>query len=399
MPPLQSKLIVVGIDARLALAGSPGWSSYAHGLLTALGSQPGVHLKVLFPDTGVAHALAESIAGTHVESHFEVFSTFSNDFYNSLPYQTDPALRLGQIDVFHSLTRFLPITPFRPLVATVHDVAPISDPPFKLEYRAATTRALRYLKESSAQIVAVSNFTRDELIARGGLSPSAIKVVYEGVNEALLQNFDSTPSVSSPYLLYVGGAGDNKNLPRLIGAVEQIQKNYPYRLYIAGAKEWGHLRFNSLYHQSKEWVSYLGFVDNRRLAALYRSASLVVVPSLHEGFGLPLIEAMAAGAPLACSDIPAFREVTGGWASFFDPKSEKAIVGSLWEMLSPNGRAKELAQKGVEHARGFRWTFVAEQMIGLYRELTQPKEVPAEPKKTRGAVKKPQSRQRLPSLT
>ncbi len=288
----------------------------------------------------------------------------------------DPVGLFGDVDVVHSLTRFAVPTVAPRVVATVHDVAPLACPPYKRETLAMTCRALDGLRRADAMLLAVSEATRRDLVQRASFEEAMIDVVPPGVSERFLASTVALEPAAEPELLTVGGAGENKNLARLVEAVAILRCSRPVRLTMVGARAWGYRELLGELDPSLRdatWIRHLDYVDDTRLSELYRR-SVVVVPSLHEGFGLPVLEAMASGATVACSDIPVFREVAGEVAFRFDPRDPSAIARVLAEALDDPERREDRIRRGSERARRFRWDRTIAQVVERYaRAMSRPK--------------------------
>lgn len=266
-------------------------------------------------------------------------------------------------DVYHCPTPRAPITRGKPpLVVTVHDLVPIRFPetmtPWSRIYgRATMNRVLR-----AADIIAVpSNDTGNDLNSLLGLSADRIRVVWNGVDPVFFSPAPSERPVADPYVLFVGTPEPRKNLPRLVEAMEQVRaRGFPYRLVIAGGGGWGNVRMKS------SGVVLTGHVDDRRLLALYAHAACLALPSLHEGFGLPAVEAMAAGTPVVAGALGALPEVVGSAGVLVDPYDVSAIASGIERAI---GERETLVRLGRVRAAQFSWEKAAESMVAVYREL------------------------------
>lgn len=366
--------ISVGIDARLAVARGRGWGRYAADFLMTLAElRNAPSVRVLLPETPSAKKFGSRIGrspGFRVA--YAPFELPSGDDYLARALDADdPVRHLGPVDVVHSLTRFAVDTTAPATIATVHDIAPLSNPPFKLETLAMTQRALDGLRRRDATLLAVSESTRSDLIERAGFEARSIHVVPPGVSDRFhAAHASHDDCTSGTELLTVGGAGANKNLGRLIDAVAILRRSHPVRLTMIGARAWG---YDSLLAHVESvagasaggWFRFLDYVDDERLASLYRGA-LVVVPSLHEGFGLPVLEAMASGATVACSDLAVFREVAGDVAYRFDPYDPADIARVLAEALTDTGRRRRCIGECIARSQRFRWADAVAKIVERY---------------------------------
>ena len=269
-------------------------------------------------------------------------------------------MRLNELDGLHfPLTTMMPPVRSPPAVITVHDVQHLVMPRFfsrtKLLYR-----QLAY--EGSARrarlVIAISEHVRETLLDRVGLSPERVVVVHSGVDH---RQFAPPPQDTDrePFLLYPAFPWPHKNHDRLLEAFALLRRRRPeLRLVLTGGS------YPSF--ERVEGVDVRGFVSSDELVHLYRTAAAMVFPSLYEGFGQPLLEAMACGCPVAASDVAAIPEICGGAARLFDPEQPEAIVEAVEDIL----REGELwSSRGLTRARTFSWEETARATDGAYARL------------------------------
>ncbi|HET9242295.1 MAG TPA: glycosyltransferase family 1 protein [Gaiella sp.] len=262
---------------------------------------------------------------------------------------------LERSDVVHyPLTVPVPDTA-RPSVLTLLDVQHLDLPGLfprgerwfrRLAYDRAARRA--------SHVVVISNWVRERVVARLGLEPGRVHAVHLGVDH---ERFSPDPSVErEPFLLYPARPWPHKNHERLFEAFAQVRRDRSeLRLVLTGVgHEPGRL---------PEGVDSRGGVSLDELVSLYRRAAALVFPSLYEGFGLPPLEAMACGCPVAVSDAGSLPEVVGDAAALFEPHDASAIARGIREALE---RASELAPRGVAHAAGFTWDATARAHDRVY---------------------------------
>lgn len=272
------------------------------------------------------------------------------------------AARAGA-NVYHCPTPRAPLTRGKlPLVVTVHDLVSVLFPetmtPWSRLYARAT---LRRVLGAADMIVTPSQDTANDLNSLMGVTTERIRVVWNGVEEVFFLPSPAAPALAHPYVLFVGTPEPRKNLPRLIEAMSALRaRGFPHRLVVAGGGGWGGV------HLDSAQVDLLGRVSDERLHALYAHASCLALPSLHEGFGLPALEAMAAGAPVVAGNRGALPEVTGSAAVLVDPYDSGAIALGIERAM--NERAS-LVSAGRARAEQFRWSVTAAAMAEVYREL------------------------------
>jgi glycosyltransferase involved in cell wall biosynthesis len=257
-------------------------------------------------------------------------------------------------DVLHCPTYRGPVRDSRvPVVVTVHDLAVFRHPEaFPAWTRAYSTRVVPRVLRSARRIVAVSEFTAAELESVLGVPRGKVSVVPNAVDAG----FDlDGPRADGNYLLAVGTLEPRKNLARAIEAAGRLG----LELRVVGARGWGRVQARG------EAVTWLGEVDDHELARQYRGALCLVYPSVYEGFGIPVIEAMACGTPVVTSAGGGTEEVAGGAAVLVDPLDVAAIAAGIEEAVA---HSDELRRRGLERVRAFSWDESARRTLDVYRE-------------------------------
>lgn len=229
----------------------------------------------------------------------------------------------------------------------------------------------------ASRILIVSEYSKRELVDNYAFDPDRIHVVYHGVDEQFRQiSADHREEVRKKYLLpseehlllHVGHCAERKNVDRLLLAFGNLAKQLDRKvrlLQIGGEFTSSQKRIiedNSL----EENVTQIGQFPNQRLVELYNAADVFVFPSLYEGFGLPLIEAMASGCPVACSEYELFHEVCADGALFFDPNDEASIAETTARLISNTELRKRVQNAGFERSRLFRWEETARRTRAVY---------------------------------
>jgi glycosyltransferase involved in cell wall biosynthesis len=204
-------------------------------------------------------------------------------------------------------------------------------------------------------VIAVSEFTRREVLELLGVPEGKVRVIPNAVGEPFTAEGEAA---DGDYVLAVSTLEPRKNLPRLVEAYRRAGLN-GVPLLVAGAAGWGDVRVEG------DGVHLLGEVPDEELARLYRGARCVAYVSFYEGFGLPVLEAMACGAPVVVGRSDALEEISGGAAVLVDPLDLDAIAAGLNEAID---RREELGPQGLERARAFDWREVARQTVAVYRE-------------------------------
>jgi glycosyltransferase involved in cell wall biosynthesis len=239
------------------------------------------------------------------------------------------------------------------LVVTVHDLAVLRHPEaFNRWTRTYSPQLVPRVLRRARRVIAVSEFTRRELIELLDVPAEKISVVPNAVGPDFTQDGDAA---SGDYVLAVGTLEPRKNLERLVDAVRRTDKE----LRVVGARGWGKVKVEG------NGVSWLGEVTDAELARLYRGASCVAYPSLYEGFGIPVLEAMACGAPVVTTRGTAMEEVADGAAVLVDARDADEIAAGIERAELERD---QLVARGLERARAFRWDAVADATVRVYRE-------------------------------
>jgi len=262
-----------------------------------------------------------------------------------------------------------------PQVTVVHDLLPLSFPPEyprqQHYFRHLVPRALRL----SRHVIADSQSTRSDVIRRFKIAPEKVTVVSPGYDPALYSPVDNGAGASlgpDPYLLYVGNLLPHKNLPRLLDAFAILRRRLRVRLIIRGEGWPAYTR--SLYEQVEmlglaESVSFLEYADEGTLRDLYQRAACLVLPSLGEGFGLPVLEAMACGLPVVTSRVSSLAELAGNAAVTVNPYDSIELSDAIHRVLIDRGLREDLRRRGLERAGQFTWRQTAEHVSALLDEV------------------------------
>ena len=231
----------------------------------------------------------------------------------------------------------------------------------------------------SAAIIAVSEATKHDLVETFGISPDKVHVVYNGYDPGRFHELiDPIPVLDRlgvagiKYFLFVGSILRHKNIVRLVQAF--ARQDTSMSLLIAGACKDPNYLAEVINASAGLWegrVRYLTYVTDADLPSLYNGASAFILPSLHEGFGVPIIEAMACGTPVITSNCSAMSEVAGDAAMLVDPYSVESIAMAMGELIDNPRRAESLKRAGLERSKMFRWSYSAEKLYSLCKTVSR----------------------------
>ncbi len=289
-------------------------------------------------------------------------------------------LARARADVVYSPDFTAPPAGRTPRIVTVHDLA------FEICPERAPAGLRAYLQAvvprqvaSAARVVAVSETTRADLIERYRVDPAKIVVASNGVAERFFSASPLTDEERSRlglpdrYILTVGTLEPRKNHLTLFRAMELLGDRFDYPLVVAGRKGWETAPILSAAEPLVRagQVRLLDYVPEQLLPALYAGARCLVYPSWYEGFGLPVVEALAAGIPVVASTAPALKEVGGGCARYVDPADPEAIASAIVEAVSEGERSPELVEARKRQARRYSWEAAGQVVAGAIREVAR----------------------------
>ncbi|QQG43450.1 MAG: glycosyltransferase family 4 protein [Candidatus Daviesbacteria bacterium] len=260
---------------------------------------------------------------------------------------------LGPLNIFHSSDWVQPPSRAKK-VTTYHDVVPLKFPQWSHPKIVSVHRErLKLVEREIDQVIAVSRSTKEDLLKISKIPENKITVVYEAAGkqfkpqlEEKIREFKKKYQLPETFVLSIGGIGERRNLERVKAACKN------YHLVIAG--------------QSLPWLDY-----ETELPLLYSTATLLLYPSLYEGFGLPILEAEACGTPVITSNISSMPEVAGKSALLVDPLNQEEITKKVTEAMEDAKLREDLIKLGLENVKRFSWEKAAQETTEVYRRLTK----------------------------
>ncbi len=370
-------MLRLGIDARKL--NDYGIGSYLQGLLGELALLDGTGAVVLLVASESRHLLPdipESWRLVEVEAPGYSFREQASVLA--------AALR-ARVDLLHVPHYVLPWLFPRPMVVTVHDIIHVLFPEFlpsslgfayaRLSIRAAIRRARR--------VVTGSRTTAEDLKRLFGASEARLRVIPHGVHAEFLSAGDpaidaalrARLGIDGPYLLHVGNHKPHKNAEGLLKAYQLLVHDgrgpVPPLLMVGGFPPDGELARRARAMGLGGAIRCLGHVERRELAAVFRGATVFVYPTLYEGFGLPVLEAMACGVPVVAGDVPAIREVAGDAAMRVNPRDVVELVAAVRHLLEQPELQGHLRDRGRARAVEFSWRRAAEATLDVYRTVRE----------------------------
>ncbi|MCX2726755.1 glycosyltransferase family 1 protein [Thermomicrobium sp. 4228-Ro] len=355
-----------------------GVSRYIEALLTCIpGTAPDVHLLAYLPRS-VGQAVSRAFSG--IDWRCTRWPTERPVVRIAWEQLIAPWVTLD-CDVVHGPVNVLPLALAKPGIVTVHDLAFLH---FPEHYPVAKRWYLRLMTGMSVRrarcVIAVSEHTRRDVVLAYGVAPEKVIVIPNGIDadwtrvpESELARWRAERGLPERFLLFVGTIQPRKNLLTLLRAIRHLPDEVDWPLYVVGARGW---KDSPVYRAVRELgleqrVVFVGYAPPEELRYWYSAATLFVYPSLYEGFGLPVLEAMACGTPVITSDRSSLPEVAGGAALLVDPSDAGALAAAIAELAADEYRRAMLAQVGQSRAHSFTWERTARDTAEIYRMVAR----------------------------
>ena len=274
----------------------------------------------------------------------------------------------GRADVFHVSNQIRRSPNKSKLTATIYDLTCrlMPDVHTSANIRADESLAKNIFQKADG-LIAISENTKSDAVRLLKLDPKHIEVIYPGVPEVY---FGAQPKPSEqPYVLYVGTIEPRKNVDAMLDAWQGFRLRADFDLVIAGSGGWGSQKTMTRLAARPPGVRYLGYIPEDELPGLTAGAAAFLYPSLYEGFGFPVAQAMAAGVPVITSNTSCLPEVAGDGALLVDPRSPAEIQAALEKLLTAPSLRDQLRTAGTERAQRYRWDACARRSLEFFRRL------------------------------
>ena len=355
--------MLIGIDANEAnlTPNLVGINEYAFNLLHALYALETQHSFVIYLKTPPRSDLPPQRPNWHYRViPFPKFWTQTRLPWDLYTHRPRP-------DVFFSMTHYSPRFAPMPTVVAIMDLGFLQNPE---QFTAKDFNQLKnwtaYSVKNATKIIAISQYTKKDIIKNYHRDPQDIVVTLLGYNTKL---FKPTHQPPQPYILFLSSLKPSKNVEGLIKAFDLLKiKNL--KLKIVGKKAWLYDQIFALVRQLglENKVKFTGFVDETTKVALIQEASAYILPSFHEGFGIPVLEAMACGTPVVVSKVASLPEVAGDAGIYVDPASPGSIAAGIKTALGP--KRQEFVNKGLKRVKSFSWDTTARQTLTCLQTAT-----------------------------
>jgi glycosyltransferase involved in cell wall biosynthesis len=360
--------VIAGYDATTLAGRISGVGYYTRRLLEALIAgmphEAALRLHVL------SNRPVPIAASERVEVHTSALLPFRSLW---MQIELPRFLRRLRPDVVHFTNYMAPLATDVPYVVSFHDMTLRLFPHLHtVRKRLLTSGLLPRVARRARLVLTPSDSTRDDVVRLLGVDAGRVRVIPYAPPEDFHPAAGPPPSgVRQPYLLHVGALEPRKNLPRALRAFARIAGRFPEATFVmAGPRGWDHgaARRQAARAGLGSRAVFLGYVPEAELPPLYTHATALVYPSLYEGFGLPIVEAMACGAPVLTSLSSSMAEIAAGAAILVDPQNEAALAAAMVALLSDAALRAELREKGLGRAAGYTWRKTADATVQAYRE-------------------------------
>jgi glycosyltransferase involved in cell wall biosynthesis len=375
----------IGIDVSSAVNQTAGIGRYTTELVTSL-------LEIDKQNEYVFHSFFGDPSGFKKRFSEDRFQMSAHEFSGRMLrvralclsfLRRTPDSLLQNIDIFHVPDFAFPASRKVPSILTVHDLIFLRYPEYFTKInRTYMKQMAKFSADNARHIIADSHSTKLDIMEYFRIPEEKISVIHLAVSD-LFQPVDdpvksgqvlSTHGVDGPYLLYVGTLEPRKNVITILEAFHAClnsEQDFPYRLVVAGKKGW---LYEETFQRVKKLrledrVVFTGYVDDQGLPVLYSNATAFVYPSIYEGFGFPVIEAMSCGAPVICANTSSLVEVAGNAALTHNPTDVEKLAQNILELTRDDALRREMIEKGFENVKRFSWAKTAEETLKIYSNI------------------------------
>ena len=369
----------IGIDARLYRASAAGIGRYSQNLIKNLLELDRENQYVLFmTPEDEKDFLAQKITSYN----YKIVKTDIGHYSVKEQVELKKIIDVEKCDLVHFTNFNFPVRYKGKFVVTIHDLTLFYFPGrskknflYKFAYKYIFSQACH----KAQQIIAVSESTKKDIINTFKIDPAKITVVLEAADDktftepsqSFVEKIKNKYDVKAPVILYVGQWRPHKNLTGLIEAFSMLRKELPVKLALVGKVDHTYPEVFTTIDKEQVLSDIImpGFVSEEELAAWYKIAAVFVFPSFYEGFGLPGLEAMMAGTPVAASNRTSLQEIYKNAAIYFDPEKVEEIASVLKKIITDKQLAASLVRKGYETTKLYSWVKTAQNTLKVYKSI------------------------------
>jgi glycosyltransferase involved in cell wall biosynthesis len=375
----------IGFDAKRAFNNKSGLGNYSRNLMKGIIKNNPIEDYFLFTTEDSRYKLQDFLekkSNIHIVQPKSFWAKEFTGWWRS--YGITKEVNHLHLDIYHGLSNELPLncnTMKAKKIVTVHDLIFMRYPEF---YNAADRKVYTLKTKKSCEladaIVAVSKQTKDDLIELLQVPEEKIHVVYQTCDENFFHDVNYNTNNHSPekylpdeYILYVGTIEQRKNLSALVSAIHQLDKTMQTTLVVVG-KETNYAKEVSAYVEKyglEKRVVFMKSVNNALMPLIYKKAKAFIYPSLYEGFGIPILEALASKVPVITTRGGCFHESGGPGSIFVDPDNAEELTDAIRLVLSDENKRKEMINVGYAYAQNFRPEICAKNMFDLYKKIRE----------------------------
>ena len=361
----------IAIEARYLSGNRAGVGRYIYNLLTFFKNQNDIQFVLYFDTEKDIPEIAQ---------YFDIKILKANKLiwkHVNFPLEQ----KRNQYDLLFVPSYSAPVFPGCKSVVTIHDLVPVKFPEWSTKSQSLRfSWIVKHSARLAESIITVSEASKNDIVQLTGVDPAKVNVTYLGVDPLFRplakhekENFTDEKSISDQYILYVGSIHPRRNLLRLIEAFKICKEKYdiPHRLKLTGMIFGKDADLVKLIEENglEDTIDFLGFVSDEELLGFYNCADVFIYPSLYEGFGLPVIEAMACGTPVITSNVSSLPEISMGAALLVDPLSIDDITNAIFRIVSDKQAAQQFTNKGFDVCKKYRWEETANQTLNLFKLL------------------------------
>lgn len=371
----MNKTFNIGIDAQAVGTNLSGNEIYIRNIIDNLPEESSIEYTLFLNKK--YNYLGDDFGNRHHRVFFQAKSPFLR-----LPFEFPYLLLKEKLDLLH-VQYTAPLFANCPIVTTIHDISYEHYPElFTKKEALLLSYGIQNTAKKAAKILTVSEYSKQDLIDTYHIPEEKIVVTYNSIDESFrlledqgkIAQMKEKYKIAGDYILAVGNLQPRKNIVRLLEAYKNLRlenKNITEKLVIVGKKAW---LYTDIFQKIADFayiddVIITGYVPQEDLPVLYNGAKIFVYPSLFEGFGLPVLEAMACGAPVVTSNVSSLPEVSGDAAVLIDPYQVDAIADGIYQLLHQPQLYEECRRKGLERAGQFSWKKTAEKTVDVYKSI------------------------------
>lgn len=356
--------MIIGIDAsRIEQDNKTGTEHYAYEVITRMIALDGKNEYVLYSRKPLNLKFS-----TNVKNKILPFPLFWTQVRLSVEMIVNPP------DILFIPAHTIPIFHPKNTAVVIHGLEyEIFPSAYSFSQRLKNKLGTYYSAKWARSVIVPSLNTKDDLVRLYGIDPEKVNVVYPGFQE-IKHEQNAARTAPTPHLLFIGRIEHRKNIIRIIKAFEKLkkEKKIPHQLILAGKDGYGFGDIKKYISSSgyKEEIRLAGFVQDKYKNTLFTRASVFMFPTLYEGFGFPILEAMSASVPVVTSRTGSAAEIAGDAALLVDPKNIDEIANSVYKIISDGGVKKELIKRGRENVKRFRWEKCVEEIRNYLFNIT-----------------------------